>query len=203
MLGYCYLRLFFFFLAEGWLPLSPAFSVFLRVCCLSAHPWDLEKNGSSVCLPACILHPLLHSASLSGLLTAAVQLSFYALLTGFFWSQTVSEKRVYMHKQCHVRRSAGNKIKIHSSKSSWSTHFFFATNTSSPYHLYAKMWLKVCAIRPSSFPLCPVLLNEPKIYLIFWLSLNRIYKWYVEWGMHCVLNEDRRPAMHQLVRTFH
>lgn len=166
---------FSFFLAEGWLPLSPGFSVFLWVCCLSAHPWDPEKNGSSVRLPACILHPLLHSASHSGLLTAAVQLSFHALLTGFFWSQTVSEKRVYMRKQCHVRRSAGNKIKIHSSKSSWSTHFFLQLTPPLRTICMLKCGWEFVQFAPPLF-LCPVLLNKPKIYLIFWLSLKRLYK---------------------------
>lgn len=121
---------FSFFLAERWLALSPAFSVFLGGLLPLCTPLGPGEEWLLCLLPACILHPLLHSASLSGLLTAAVQLSFYVLLTGVFWSQTVSEKKVYLHKQCHVRRSAGNKIKIQWSKSSWSTHFFFATNTS-------------------------------------------------------------------------
>lgn len=169
-------RGFSFSPAEGWLPLfSRPFLSSSGVCCFSTQHWDPEKNGSSVCQPACILHPLLLPASLSGLLTAAVQLSFYALLTGVFWSQTVSEKRVYLHKQCHVRRSAGNKIKIHSSKSSWSTLFFFWPLTSYSYHLYAKTWLRIWSILCLYF-LCPVLLNKPKIYLIFWASLNRIHK---------------------------
>lgn len=148
---------------------------FLLLRGLLSPPTTLRPREQwSLCLPACRLHPLLHSASFSGLLTAAVQLSFYAPLTGVFWSQTVSEKRVYLHKQCHVRRAAGNKIKIHSSKSSWSTHFF-STHTSYSYHLYAKMRLRVSAVLSPLF-LRPVSLNKPKKYLTFRVSLNRIQK---------------------------
>lgn len=98
-----------------------------------------------VWLPAycihCSIQPLF-----SGLL-ASVQLCFCALLPGVFWSQTPSEKRIYLHKQYHVRRFAGKKIKIQLSKSSWATNFFnqhlslpsvywiMAENVCSSFHL--------------------------------------------------------------------
>ena len=173
-------RGFSFSPAEGWLPLfSRPFLSSSGVCCFSTQHGDPEKNGSSVCQPACILHPLLPPASLSGLLTAGVQLSFYALLTGF------SEARRFLKRGsiCINNAMWGGLLETKSKftqanlpdKPIFFFFFFLATHTSYSYHLYAKTWLRIWSILCLYF-LCPVLLNKPKIYLIFWASLNRIHK---------------------------
>ena len=78
-------RRFFFFSSGGvTAPFLQAFSGFLQgllsLCTPSGH-----REEWLFCLPACLhIPPKLHSASLSDLLTAAVQLCFYARLTGVF-----------------------------------------------------------------------------------------------------------------------
>lgn len=56
-------------------------------------------------------------------------LLLYKLAFILWWqvccSQTVPEKTIHWHKQCHPRMSTGNTIQIHSSKSSSSTFIIF------------------------------------------------------------------------------
>lgn len=78
-------------LFEGLLNSGVAFylqdlSVILWVCRSSFTHGYPQKKGPSVCMPACSLHSLLHSAGLSGLLTATIQVSFYTLMTGLLKS---------------------------------------------------------------------------------------------------------------------
>lgn len=61
-------------------------SVILWVFCFSSTHGYPQKKGPSVCMPACSLCSLLHSAGLSGLLTAAIHVSFYTLMTGLLKS---------------------------------------------------------------------------------------------------------------------
>lgn len=130
MLGSGPLTFFFFFpsIGAGQLPPSQglfSFSLWGRLP--SPHTTGTQKRMVLlfVWLPAYCIHCSIQPVF--SRLLAAVQLSFCALLPGVFWSQTLSEKRVYLHKQYHVRRSAGNKIKIQPTKSSWTTHFLQPT----------------------------------------------------------------------------
>lgn len=70
--------LFIFLAVEAF---SPGPFSFLWICCPSTHG-DPVENRAFICMPPCSLHSLLHSAGLSGLLTAAIQVSFYGLMTG-------------------------------------------------------------------------------------------------------------------------
>lgn len=86
--------------------------VFLWVCC---SPSTHGSQGRTA--PLCASHPA-HCWPL-----LQYKLGFMVWWQ-VFWNQTVSEKMIYLHKQCHPRRSTENTIKTHSSKPSWSPLFF-------------------------------------------------------------------------------
>lgn len=115
-------------------------------------------------------------------LVAAVQLRFCAPLPGLFWSQTLFEKRVYLHKQYQVRRSAGKKIKIQLSESSWTTHFLQPTPPIVTICVL-NYGLKTCAALPFHLLLCTDSSYQLKYILFSNLVWTEILKQNLVYGI--------------------